>query len=261
MIEVEKIESGYGKIRILFNPSFSVPEGIVCGLFGPNGSGKTTLLRCLSGSHPYDSGSIRVKNKEINLMKNRELARFIAYVPQSHTPPFPFLVKEVVLMGRNPHISRFSGPCKPDMEHTWKILQLLHIQELADRPYTELSGGQRQLVILARALNQDTPVLLLDEPSSALDFRNQIILWKIIRQLAGSGKTIIACTHDPNHISWFCDQVVVLKGGTVLAIGKPTEVINSETLKELYGNLCTVGSCNDQQVIIPHDNMTVDMSS
>ena len=253
MIEVKNIESGYGKVRILSKPTFSVREGKVCGLFGPNGSGKTTLLRCLSGSHPYDSGSIRVKDHEINRMKNRELAKHIAYVPQSHTPPFPFLVKEVVLMGRNPYINRFSGPTHVDMEHTRDVLNLLHISDLANRPYTELSGGQRQLVILARALNQDTPVLLLDEPSSALDFRNQIILWNILRKLADSGKTIIACTHDPNHISWFCDQVVVLKDGSVLSIGKPKEVINKDTLQELYGDLCTVGDCNDQQVIIPHN--------
>jgi len=255
MITVEKIQSGYGKVSILFEPSFSVSEGRVCGLFGPNGSGKTTLLKCLSGAHPYYSGSARVNNCEIRTLKNRDLARLIAFVPQNHTPPFPFLVKEVVLMGRNPFLSRFSGPGKSDIENTWMVLQQLGIENLANRPYTELSGGQRQLVILARALNQNTPVLLLDEPSSALDFRNQITLWKTLRNLANSGKTIIACTHDPNHISWFCDQVVVLQSGIVLSVGKPREVITETMLKKLYGDLCTVGCCNDQQVIIPYDNL------
>ncbi len=174
---------------------------------------------------------------------------FLSHIP----PPFPFLVKEVVLMGRNPFISKFSGPRSEDIFHTRKVMEQLQIQDLANRPYTELSGGQRQLVILARALNQNTPVLLLDEPSSALDFKNQIILWKIVRNLTESGKTIIACTHDPNHISWFCDQVVVLKEGSVLSMGHPKEVMNTEILQKLYGDLCMVGCCHNQQVIIPHE--------
>lgn len=251
MIQVHNIQSGYGQVQVLMNPSFSVQEGTVCGLFGPNGSGKTTLLKCLSGSHQYQAGSVLVKGKEINQMKPRELARHIAYVPQSHTPPFPFLVKEVILMGRNPHISRFSNITQSDVMKTVEVLRELHIEDLADRPYTELSGGQRQMVILARALNQDTPVILLDEPASALDFRNQIRLWKLLQHLAKTGKTIIACTHDPNHISWFCDQVVVINQGRVFASGNTINVMNEDVMKELYGNLCSVGMYNGLKIIIP----------
>lgn len=251
MISVEGIESGYGERRVLHQPAFSVSPGMVCGLFGPNGSGKTTLLKCLSGSHEYQRGSVRIQGKEIKKLRPRELARVIAYVPQSHTPPFPFLVKEIVLMGRNPYINRFSAPTRDDMKKTAHVIQDLQIEELADRPYTELSGGQRQLVILARALNQDTPVLLLDEPASALDFKNQVHLWNILRRLSSQGKTIIACTHDPNHISWFCDHVVVIHQGRVLITGSPREVMNETVMDELYGDLCSVGCCNGRQVIIP----------
>lgn len=255
MITVDTIRSGYGKVQILSALSFSIEQGVLCGLFGPNGSGKTTLLRCLSGAHQYEAGSIRVKDRELSHLKPRDIARFIAYVPQAHSPPFPFLVKEVVLMGRNPFIGKFSGPGRTDKEHTWKVLVQLHIESLADRPYTELSGGQRQLVLLARALNQDTPVLLLDEPASALDFKNQIILWNLLRTLAASGKTIIVCSHDPNHITWFCDHVVIINNGTVLTSGDPQEVMNREVLSHLYGNLCGIGVCEDKMVIVPRDNL------
>jgi len=250
MITVKNCISGYGNTEILHSISFIVQPGIVCGLFGPNGSGKTTLIKCCCGSHPYN-GSIMIDGSEIKELSPRELARVVAYVPQSHNPMFPFSVKEVVLMGRNPYISPISGPKEEDLIRTEDILKDLNIIDIADNPYTELSGGQRQLVILARALNQDTQVMLLDEPSSALDFKNQIRLWKLLRKLARNGKTIFACTHDPNHISWFCDSAVIMKTGTILTYGLSKETITKENMTELYGDLCTVEEMKNRVVVIP----------
>lgn len=250
MITVTDCVSGYGEKEILHKVSFTVKEGAVCGLFGPNGSGKTTLIRCCSGSHPY-TGMITVDGSDITALTPRDLAKHISYVPQSHTPMFPFTVKEIVLMGRNPYVSQISGPSEEDLVKTEEVLTDLKILDLADQAYTELSGGQRQLVILARALNQDTPVMLLDEPASALDFRNQIRLWKLLRRLADRGKTILACTHDPNHISWFCDYAVIMKDGQVLTDGLSQEVITREVMEELYGDLCSVEERRGRAVVIP----------
>ncbi len=252
MITVHNCISGYGEKRILHQVSFSVEAGAVCGLFGPNGSGKTTLIRCCSGSHPYQ-GTIRVNGSDISMLSPRDLAKHVSYVPQNHTPMFPFSVKEVVLMGRNPYVSQISGPSEEDLIRTEVVLEELKIRDLADQPYTELSGGQRQLVILARALNQDTPVMLLDEPASALDFRNQIRLWRLLRQLAEKGKTILACTHDPNHICWFCDHAVVMKTGEVLTHGRPHDAISTGVMEDLYGDLCAVELLKGRMVVMPAD--------
>jgi iron complex transport system ATP-binding protein len=250
MITVTDCISGYGEKQILHRVNFSVHGGVVCGLFGPNGSGKTTLIRCCSGTHPYE-GSIRINNADLKKMNPREMAKHVSYVPQNHTPMFPFSVKEVVLMGRNPYVSQIAGPSEEDLIRTEEVLEELKIRDLADQPYTELSGGQRQLVILARALNQDTPVMLLDEPASALDFKNQIRLWRLLRRLAEKGKTILACTHDPNHICWFCDYAVVMKAGEILTQGNPCNAISADVMGELYGDLCQVESIKERMVVMP----------
>lgn len=248
MITVTECISGYGEKQILHKVSFTVKPGVVCGLFGPNGSGKTTLIRCCAGSHPYE-GLIQVNGADIGSLNPRELATYVSYVPQSHTPMFPFSVKEVVLMGRNPYVSQITGPSEEDLKKTEEVLEELNIRDLAEQPYTELSGGQRQLVILARALNQDTPVMLLDEPASALDFRNQIRLWQLLQRLAMKGKTILACTHDPNHICWFCDYAVVMKEGRVLTHGLSRDAISVSVMGDLYGDLCVV-DCRDERIMV-----------
>ena len=171
-------------------------------------------------------------------MDYRERGHLIAYVPQEHSLSFPFTVEEVVLMGRTPHLGGLNRPRRKDEGMAHAAMEEIGIAELAEKPYTQLSGGQRQLVLLARAIAQDTPVIILDEPTSALDFRNQLLVYEILRKLAGKGKMIIACTHDPNHVKWFCDEVLILKAGMVLCQGAVSITLTESCLRELYGGIC-----------------------
>jgi len=186
-------------------------------------------------------------------MRRRELARRIAYVAQEHRPPFPYLVREVVLMGRTPHLGGVFGPSRRDRELSWSALVDVGIEDLADRSYTALSGGQRQLVLLARALAQDADVLLLDEPTAALDFGNQLLLWRTVQNLTSLGKTILICTHDPNHVLWFCQQVVVLdRDGRLRGQGSPHEVVTTDLVDHLYGSIAALHPVAGRTVALPH---------
>lgn len=198
--------------------------------------------------------------------KTEELAKIVSYVPQDHKPPFPYLVREVVLMGRTPHLGGFFGVKKRDKEIAMEAIETLGIADLSDRPYNQLSGGQRQMVLMARALAQDTPVLFLDEPTSALDFQNQMKIWKIMREISEDGKTIIACSHDPNHVAWFCDRVVVIGDTGIVANGSPKEVISETILSEIYSDCCCVRSMNGVQMVMPscvmnRNNFSVDYAT
>ena len=163
------------------------------------------------------------------------MARMVSYVPQEHKPPFPYLVKDVVLMGRTPHLSGLFGVSKHHKQKVSEAMDLIGITHMADTPYNQLSGGQRQMVLIARAVAQETPLLFLDEPTSALDFSNQIKIMNILRQIADQGTTIVACTtHDPNHVLWFCDSVVVLDKQRFVAQGNPTDIMCDTVLDEIY---------------------------
>ncbi len=192
-----------------------------------------------------------VHGEDISRCSIEQLARLVAYVPQEHKPPFPYLAREVVLMGRTPHLGGFFGVRRRDREIAMDALATLGISDLADRPYNQLSGGQRQMVLMARAIAQDTPVLFLDEPTSALDFQNQMRIWEIMRDIAEEGKTILACSHDPNHVAWFCDRVVVVGEGSVVAEGHPEDVISEVVLEEIYEDACAVRTLDGIQMVMP----------
>jgi iron complex transport system ATP-binding protein len=251
MLQVHDIHFKYDDFPVLTGVSFSVGEGELCGLFGPNGSGKTTLFKCCLRFLRAEKGTVRICGEDISAHSIEQLARFIAYVPQEHKPPFPYLVREVVLMGRTPHLGGFFGVKRRDKEIAMDALAALDITEFADRPYNQLSGGQRQMVLMARAIAQDTPILFLDEPTSALDFQNQMRIWKIMRDVAEDGKTILACSHDPNHVAWFCDRVVVVGSGSVVAEGEPADVISEGVLEAIYRDACTVRSLEGVRMVMP----------
>ena len=250
MIKVENLSFNYVDFEVLKDISFEVNQGEICAIFGPNGAGKSTLFKCIVGFLKPNKGRILVDGKDIINLSPKERAKILAYVPQEHKPSFPYLVKEIVLMGRNPHLSLL-GPKKEDYEIAYKCLRQVGIGHLADRVYSNLSGGQRQLVLLARALAQETNIMLLDEPTSALDFKNQLKIWDILKKLKESGITIIVTVHDPNHVLWFCDKVIILNKGEILDIGSPLEVLNENNIKKLYGDICSIKDIKNLKVILP----------
>ncbi|AKB27855.1 iron ABC transporter, ATP-binding protein [Methanosarcina siciliae T4/M] len=251
MLRVHNVHFSYGETPVLNGVSFHVREGELCGLFGPNGSGKTTLFRCCLRFLNLKQGTVQICGNDISKLSTGEMAKVVAYVPQEHKPPFPYLVREVVLMGRTPHLRGVFGISRRDRMIAMDALETLGIAGLAERPYSRLSGGQRQMVLMARAIAQDTPLMFLDEPTSALDFQNQMRIWEIMRSVVEDGRTIIACSHDPNHVAWFCDRVVVVGNNGVIADGDPAEAINEQTLGQIYRNTCSVQTVDGIRMVMP----------
>lgn len=253
MLQVKDLHFNYDRTPILQGVSFEVEEGELCGLFGPNGCGKTTLFKCCLNFLKFHKGSVQMDGRSVAKMRVEDMAKVVAYVPQEHKPPFPYLTKEVVLMGRTPRLKGIFGISKADKKKASDALDLLGLSDIGDRPYNQLSGGQRQMVLMARAIAQETPLMFLDEPTSALDFSNQIRIWRIMRLVAESGVTILACSHDPNHVSWFCDKVVVMKSNRILKEGSPHNVITESVLDEIYRDMCSVRSIGESRMVLPRD--------
>lgn len=237
-LEIRNLSFSYGRKSILRQVSLNVRRGEICGLLGPNGSGKSTLFRCCMGFLHPQQGHIHVKGVSIAHMPPAKLARYVAYVPQEHRQPFPFLVRDMVLMGRSPHMTGFCAVTNADKAIVGEAMERIGISALANTAFNQLSGGQRQMVLIARAMAQQTPLILLDEPTSALDFRNQIAVWRVLRDVAEHGVAILVCCHDPNHILWFCDRAAVLYQGSLLSEGSVGETLSQDTLQHVYGEEC-----------------------
>lgn len=253
MLQIRNLSFAYPGVDVLDRVELDLPSSQLCALFGPNGTGKTTLYRCVLGVlDPAPGGTIRLAGVEVRDLPARTRARRIAYVPQQHQPPFPYRVHEVVLMGRTPHLGGVFGPSRADRRVAHDAIERIGIGELAERSYPTLSGGQRQLVLLARALAQDAELFLLDEPTASLDFGNQLLVWRTVRHLTREGRTVLVCTHDPNHVLWFCDRVVVLgREGRIDASGPPAEVIDDDLVTRLYGPVSELAAVRDRAVAMP----------
>lgn len=237
-LSIRQLSFSYGSQPILHNVNLDVAPGEICGLLGPNGCGKTTLFRCCMGFLHPQQGQIHVRGVNIAHRTPAELARHVAYVPQEHRQPFPFTVRDMVLMGRSPHMKNWFRLSSEDAYLAEEAMARIGISHLADRTCHRLSGGQRQLVLIARAIAQQTPLILLDEPTSALDFSNQLAVWQALREVAGQGVAVLVCCHDPNHILWFCDKAAALHHGSILAEGRAGDVITQDLLQRLYGPQC-----------------------
>lgn len=212
----------------------ALKTGEVLALLGPNGSGKTTLLKTLLGLIPPLGGEVRLGEQSLGAYAARERARSIAYVPQSHAPTFAFPVESMVLMGRTAHGNLFSRPSARDFAAATAALERFGIAHLAARPYTMISGGERQLVLLARALAQDPKFIVLDEPTASLDFGNQGKLMNEIRALAASGHGVLFTTHDPNHALRAADRAYLLREGARIAEGAVGDILTRGNLEALY---------------------------
>ncbi|MEZ0366150.1 ABC transporter ATP-binding protein [Mycobacterium sp. pUA109] len=235
-VEVDRLCFGYadGGHR-LSEVSLSVQPGQVCCLLGPNGAGKTTLLRCLLGLLTPQSGTIRVTGEPAGRLARRELARRIAYVPQHSSTPFPFSTLDIAVTGRTPYLRPMASPSAADRRAATAVLDRLGIGALADRPYSVLSGGERRLALMARAVVQDAPLLVLDEPTAALDFGNEARILQVVTELARAGRSVLMTTHQPWHALHCGERAVLMRGGRVLADGPAGQVVTAQRLSELYG--------------------------
>lgn len=212
-----------------------IKKGETVCLLGPNGCGKTTLLNCIHGDLRLKSGKIKIDGKDVASMNVKDMAHRVGYVFQEHNAPFPYSALEVIRMGRAPHLGFFETPSKNDTGLALDIMATLEISYLADMRYTEISGGERQLVLIARTLCQEPDILLLDEPTSHLDFKNQAMVLKNVKRLSEKGLTILMTTHFPNHAMLFSSTTALLNNEGFLAVGPSAEVMNEDNLSELYG--------------------------
>jgi iron complex transport system ATP-binding protein len=241
ILQADKIGFSYNGAWILRDVTFAIEPGEFVGLIGPNGSGKTTLLRLIDDILQPLEGAVRVHGKPVRQMKREALARIIAVVPQESPMIFPFMVQEVVLMGRAPHLGKWRFEGEKDFAIVRRAMEMTDTLALAGRSMNRLSGGERQRVLIARALAQEPELMLLDEPTAFLDIRHQVEFFNLIKSLNTSqGLTVIAVTHDINLASLYCDRIILLKEGRVRVIGRPEEVITEEHIQDVYDTPVTV---------------------
>jgi len=234
-LEARHLDFGYRGHRVGSDVSLALKAGEVLCLLGPNGSGKTTLFRTLLGLLPAQGGAVLMDDTDLKTRARDEVARLVSYVPQAHAAFFPFTVREVVLMGRTAHLGVFSSPSRRDRDVAQGAIERMRLAKLADSVYTRISGGERQLALIARALAQEARVVVMDEPTANLDFGNQVRVLEHIQSLAQSGIGILLSTHDPDQAFLCADRVAMLHEGRLARLGAPDEVITAESLKQIYG--------------------------
>ena len=241
MLAVKDLRAGYGDKEVVHGVSFDIPRGQFVCIIGANGCGKSTVLKNLLGLIKPFGGTVTINGKNINDMDERERARHFAYIPQAHTPPFPFKVSDVVILGRTPYLTGIaSGATRKDQVIAYQAMQQLSIEHLADHVYTELSGGQQQLVLIARALAQQPDLLVMDEPTASLDFGNQQLVLSCVYELSRKGMSVLMVTHDPDHALFCADKVVVMHEGLIIAEGTPDDVMTDECLRTIYGTAARI---------------------
>ena len=252
LIYARNLSFRYNRRMVLHHVSLAIRAGDIVCLLGPNGSGKTTLLKLLMGLYPPLCGTVRLEGQDISAMPARQLALRMAYVPQIHRHAFAYRVLDVVLMGRLPHKPFLFTYSPKDRHIAETALSELGISHLKHRPYTDISGGERQLTLIARAMAQGADIFIMDEPVSGLDYGNQIRLLQQIDALAAKGYTFIKTTHFPEHALWVSNRVVMLKSGRILADGPTASVVTRENLYRLYQTPIQVNCmCDGIRVCMP----------
>ena len=248
-IEVTDLSFEYGSHRILRQVNCRIPVGCFSVLLGRNGSGKSTLLRLLAGLVPVRHGQVRVLGRDLAQLSGAERARLVGFMPQQNRAVFPFAVEDVVLTGRASYVRLM--PRREDEEKALSALEQVGISHLRGRRFTELSGGEQQMVMIARVLAQEPAVIMLDEPTSHLDFLNQARLLGLVRRLAGADRTVLAVLHDPNSAFVYGDHFVFLRDGQVQALAADEQPWDAAVLERMYGAPIDTVPYGDRAVVVP----------
>ena len=252
-IRIENLHFSYGNHEVLKGVSFGVEDCGFVSLLGPNGAGKSTLFRCMLGLLEPGSGSVHICGRDIRHMPPAELSHRVAYIPQSHTPVFNFSVFDMVLMGTTAQLPRFASPGKKQKELAEAAMERMGISHLRDRGCGNISGGERQLALIARAIAQQAKILVMDEPSASLDYGNKLRVMETVKSLTEDDYTIIQSTHDPDQAYLYSNQILALFDGKILACGTPQETISSSLISTLYSvdvEVCSMHR-DDIRVCVP----------
>lgn len=250
-IEAKEVRFSYGKNEILHGVDFAAERGQLIAVLGPNGAGKSTLFRCLLGLYGSYRGSITIDGREVKTLQPREIAAKVAYIPQTHTPTFHYTVLEMVLMGTTHRVRGLQSPGEKELAIARGALAQVGIADMERRCYGRLSGGEQQLVLIARALAQQTELLIMDEPTSSLDYGNQLRVMQRVKGLAQQGYTILLSSHNPQQALLFADRILALYEGVICADGAPEEVITAELLEMLYGIKTRLTVSEEGRLIVP----------
>lgn len=234
-IDIRHLSFSYGRHDVLHDIDISIPDATLVNVLGPNGVGKSTLFRCILGLNPRYTGKIIVNGKDMRRLSIRQRAREISYIPQSHAPIYDYEVLDVVMMSTGTDLGLLRSPCPRHVERAYAALQRIGIEHLAHRTYTQISGGEQQLVLIARALAQNARTIIMDEPTSALDYGNTVRVLSCVRQLAREGLSIVQSTHQPDQAFLYSDRTLVIDDGRVFAYGDPKDVITKELVSAIYG--------------------------
>jgi predicted ABC transporter, ATPase component len=234
-LTLKHVTCGYGTTPILKDVSLTLRQGEIVCILGPNGIGKTTVFRSVLGFLKLLEGEVLLDGVPRDRIRARDFAKCVGYVPQSHEPPFPYSVPDVVVMGRAAHLRPFEAPGLEEYHIVDQVLNMLEISYLREKTYTQISGGERQMVLIARALAQNSSLLVMDEPTANLDFGNQIHVLQSIKKLTASGLGVLMTTHNPDHAFLCCDRVILLTKDKQVLEGTVDEIVTEENLRKAYG--------------------------
>ena len=272
-IVVDHLSFGYGQGRgmrrlagrragaagplVLDDLSLEIPDGTLVGVLGHNGAGKSTLFKCILGLLDGYSGTILINGHDARRLSVAQRAREVAYIPQSHSSVYDYAVIDVVTMSTSAGLGILGQPGREHVERAWRALERVGIESLARRPYTQISGGEQQLTLIARAIAQDARTIIMDEPTSALDFGNTVRVLGCVRRLASEGLSIVQSTHQPDHAFLYADKTLVIHDGKAFAYGAPRDVITAGLVSEVYGIDVEVDSLHDDavRVCVPIDSL------
>ena len=250
-LSVQNLSFSYGERQVLSDISFTLEKGEFLSVLGPNGVGKSTLFKCILGLLSGYSGKITSGGEELSSMSKRELSRRIAYIPQINRPAFGYTVLDMVLMGTTRQLSPFAQPHRAQVMQALAALERVGAAHLAERDFTHLSGGEQQLVLIARAIAQQAAILVMDEPTSALDYGNQLRVLNLVRELSKEGYAVLLSTHNPQHALTFASRILALAGGRVAALGAPQDVLTRDIVSSLYGVDVTFADTEGGRVLVP----------